>query len=56
MEKLIGYLILNIVITTFCVFVFGYDLDTKDKTWTIIGFSVFFCVIYVATYLITGGQ
>lgn len=56
MEKLIGYLILNIVITVFCVLVCGCDLNTKDKCAMIAGFSVFFGAIYVATYLITSGQ
>lgn len=42
MNVIIGWLLLLITMSVFVTFVFGYDLDLKDKIMCIVGY-IYFC-------------
>lgn len=52
MNVIIGYFLLLIVISVFVTFVFGYDLDLKDKIMCVVGTDAFVILLTVAVYLI----
>lgn len=54
MNVLIGWILLLIVMSTFITFVFGYDLDLKDKIMCIVGTDAFVILLAVGVYLIAG--
>ncbi len=54
MNVIIGWILLVIVMSTFITFVFGYDLDLKDKIMCIVGTDAFVILLAVGVYL-TGG-
>ena len=45
---------LIIAMSTFLAFVFGYDLDLKDKFICVVGTDIFAILIIVSVYLIAG--
>lgn len=51
MNVIIGWILLVITMSTFLTFVFGYDLDLKDK---IVGTDAFVIFIIISVYLIAG--
>lgn len=54
MNVIIGYFLLLIVISVFLTFVFGYDLDLKDKIICVVSVDAFVILLTVAVYLIAG--
>lgn len=54
MNVLIGWILLLITMSVFITFVFGYDLDLKDKIICIVGTDTFVILIVVSIYLIAG--
>lgn len=54
MNVIIGWILLVIAMSTFITFVFGYDLDLKDKIICIVGTDTFVILIIVSVYLIAG--
>lgn len=56
METLIGMWIVDFAIIIACTLLFGDDLDTKEKIKLIIGATVFMTLIFIGSYLITGGK
>ena len=55
-ESLVGVTIIVLSIVFFMLFVFGDDLDLKDKIEIMCAFAVFFIGLAVGAYLITGGK
>lgn len=54
MNVIIGWLLLLITISVFVTFVFGYDLEFKDKIICIVGTDVFVILLTAGVYLIVG--
>lgn len=54
MNAIIGWILLLITMSTFITFVFGYDLDLKDKIICIAGTDAFAILLTVSVYLIAG--
>ena len=54
MNVLIGWILLLITMSVFITFVFGYDLDLKDKIICIVGTDTFVILLTVGVYLIVG--
>lgn len=54
MNVIIGWLLLLITISVFVTFVFGYDLDLKDKIIFIVSTDAFVILLAVGVYLIAG--
>lgn len=54
MNVIIGWLLLLITISVFVTFVFGYDLELKDKIMCVVGTDAFVILIIVGVYLIAG--
>jgi hypothetical protein len=54
MNVIIGWILLVIVMSTFITFVFGYDLNLKDKIMCIVGTDAFVILLAVGVYLIAG--
>lgn len=54
MNVLIGWILLLITMSVFITFVFGYDLDLKDKIICIVGTDTFVILLTVSVYLIVG--
>lgn len=54
MNVVIGWILLLITMSTFITFVFGYDLDLKDKIICIVGTDAFAILLTVSVYLIAG--
>ena len=54
MNVVIGWILLLITMSTFITFVFGYDLDLKDKIICIVGTDAFAILLTVRVYLIAG--
>lgn len=54
MNVVIGWILLLITMSTFITFVFGYDLDLKDKIICIVGMDAFCILLIVSVYLIAG--
>jgi hypothetical protein len=54
MNVVIGWILLLITMSTFITFVFGYDLDLKDKIICIAGTDAFAILLTVSVYLIAG--
>ena len=54
MNFLIGYYILQLVVTLFCLLVFGYDLDFKDRVIAFIAFAILLALLILAIILILG--
>ena len=55
-ESLVGVTIIVLSMVFFILFVFGDDLDLKDKIEIMCAFAVFFIGLAVGAYLITGGK
>lgn len=56
MNIFIGYWIMNFAITIFSVFIFGWDLEIKDKILIIVLFSIFIGLLEIGVFLMTGGN
>lgn len=54
MNVLIGWILLLITMSVFITFVFGYDLDLKDKIMCIVVTDAFVILLAVGVYLIAG--
>ena len=54
MNVAIGWILLLITMSTFITFVFGYNLDLKDKIICIVGTDAFGILLTVSVYLIAG--
>ena len=54
MNVIIGWILLVITISVFVTFIFGYDLDLKDKIICIVGTDAFAILLTVSVYLIAG--
>ncbi len=54
MNVLIGWILLLITMSVFITFVFGYDLDLKDKIICIVVTDTFVISLAVGVYLIVG--
>lgn len=54
MNVLIGWILLLITMSVFITFVFGYDLDLKDKIICIVETDTFVILLTVGVYLIVG--
>lgn len=54
MNVLIGWILLLITMSVFITFVFGYDLDLKDKIICIVVTDAFVILLAVGVYLIAG--
>lgn len=47
----IGFWLISLAITSFFVFVFGFEMETKDKVLMIIGFQAFIGILEMGLYL-----
>lgn len=54
MNVLIGWILLLITMSVFITFVFGYDLDLKNKIMCIVVTDAFVILLAVGVYLIAG--
>jgi len=54
MNVIIGGILLLITMSVFITFVFGYDLDLKDKIICIVGTDTLVILLAVGVYLIAG--